>query len=140
MRQQSDPPCSDFVTGHMKRQRRKPSPAAGKLAIAMGVGSLSIAVLPSVSFGEKCRVAGPGLILLSWGLREVAGAKKWKQEPEGMHYARTAEERRESELSEKLEKCGSMSNVLALLTWILLPVAGLCLIAFGYLMLFHRPR
>lgn len=106
----------------------------------MGACSLSIAVLPSVSFGEKCRVAGPGLMLLSWGLREIVAAKKWKEEPEEMHYARTAEERRESEMSEKLEKSGSMSHVLALLTWILLPVAGLCLLAFGCLMLFHRPR
>jgi hypothetical protein len=106
----------------------------------MGVGSLSIAVFSSMDAGQKFRAASCGLMLLAWGLREVAAARRWKQEPEGMHYARTAEERRESEMSEKLEKSGSMSNVLALLTWILLPVVGLCLLAFGYLMLFHRPR
>ena len=128
------------MTEHVKRKRREPSPAAGKLAIAMGLGSLSITAFPSVSFGDKCRVLGPGLMLLSWGLKEVAAAKKWKQEPEEMHYGRTAAERRESEMSEKVEKLGSMSNVFVLLAWILFPVVGLCLLAFGYLMLFHRPR
>jgi len=70
---------------------------------------------------------------LSWGLKEMAAAKKWKQEPEDEHYATTPEEIRESVREEKMEKSGSMHNVLVLLVWIFLSLAVVGAIGVGYL-------
>lgn len=70
---------------------------------------------------------------LSWGLKELAAAKKWKQESEEEHYATTAEEIRESEQQEKLEKSGSMYNVIVLSAWIFIFLAIVGIIVVGYL-------
>ena len=40
----------------------------------------------------------------------------------------------------KPEKSSSMGNVFVLLTWVLLSVAAVLLLGFGYLMLFHHQR
>jgi len=44
----------------------------------------------------------------------------------------------QSESLEKLEKSGSMENVLVLLTWVLLFVAVVFIVCCGYLFLFHH--
>jgi hypothetical protein len=117
----------------MKRKKRQPDAAAGGLAITMGVGGLAIALFSSLSPGQRFGAAATGCMGLSWGLKEVAAARKWKQEPEAEHYATTAEEIRESVQEEKLEKSGSMHNVLVLLGWIVLLLAVVGGIAVGYL-------
>src|SRR5579859_3046057 len=96
----------------MKRKKRQPDAAAGGLAVAMGVGCFAIALFSSLSLGQRFGAAACGCAGLSWGLKEVAAAKKWKQEPEEEHYATTAEDIREAEQEEKMEKSGSMHNVL----------------------------
>lgn len=75
---------------------------------------------------------------LSWGLKDVAAAKKWEQEPEDEHYAKTAEERRESESHEKMEKSGAMQNAFILLGWVFLFIAAVAIFGLGYLFLFRR--
>lgn len=75
---------------------------------------------------------------LSWGLKELAAVKKWKQEPEEEHYAITPEEIRESEQEERMEKSGSMQNVFVLLGWVFLFLIVIGAIAVGYL--FWRRR
>jgi len=117
----------------MKRKRRQPVAAAGGLAVAMGVGCFAIALFSSLSPGQRFGAAASGCLGLSWGLKEVAAAKKWKQEPEEEHYATTAEEIRESEQEEKMEKSGSMHNVLILLAWVFLFLGGVGAVGVGYL-------
>jgi hypothetical protein len=107
----------------MKRKKRQPDAAAGRLAVAMGAGCFAIALLFSLSPGQRFGSATSGCLALSWGLKELAAAKRWKQEPEEKHYATTVEEIRESKQEEKMEKSGSMHNVLVLLVWIFLSLA-----------------
>jgi hypothetical protein len=117
----------------MKRKKRQPNVAAGSFAVAMGAGCFAIALVSSLSPGQRLRAAGSGCVGLSWGLKELVSAKKWKQEPEEEHYATTPEEIRESEREEKMEKSGSMHNVFVLLRWIFLFLAVIGAIAVGYL-------
>ena len=99
----------------------------------MGIGTFS-----SLSASSKYAAAASGVMGLSWGLKELAAAKKWKQEPEEAHYARTAEERREAETYEKLEKSGSMRNVAVMLGWVFLLVIAVAVIGVWYLFRFHH--
>jgi hypothetical protein len=117
----------------VKRKKRQPDAAAGGLAVAMGVGCFAIALFSSLSSGQRCGAATSGCLALSWGLKEVAAAKKWKQEPEDEHYATSAKDILESEREEKMEKSGSMHNVLVLLVWIFLFLAVVGAVGVGYL-------
>jgi hypothetical protein len=117
----------------MKMKKRRPNAAAGGLAVAMGAGSFTIALFSSLEPGRRFGAAATGCMALSWGLKEVAAAKRWKQEPEEAHFARTAEEIRESELEEKLGKRGSMHNVLVLLLWVFVLLSVIAAIGVGYL-------
>lgn len=117
----------------MKRKKRQPNAAAGGLAVAMGAGCFAMALFRSLEPGRRIGAAASGCMALSWGLREVAAAKKWKQGPEGAHYARTAKEIWESELEEKLGKSGSMHNEALLLLWIFLFLSVSAAIGVGYL-------
>jgi hypothetical protein len=122
----------------MKRKKREPNAAAGNFAIAIG-GSVTILTLfVAHDLGQKCRGMAAGLLGLSWGLKEVAAAKKWKQELEDKHYATTPEEIRESVQEEKMEKSGSMHNVLVLVGWIFLFLAVVGAVGVGYLFWMRR--
>jgi hypothetical protein len=124
----------------MKRKKREPEVAAGKLAIFMGIGCLSIAVFSSLSTGRRLSAVSTGLIVLSWGVKEVAAAKKWKHESENEHYASSVKDRLESEKYEKMEKSGSMKNVFLLLTLVLLPIAALFLLVFSIMLYFRHKQ
>jgi hypothetical protein len=117
----------------MKRKKRQPDATAGSFAIAIGGIVMILAIVIATNAGQKYRGMAAGLLSLSWGLKEVAAAKKWKQEPEDEHYATTPEEIRESVQEEKLEKSGSMHNVLVLLVWIFLCLAVVGAAGVGYL-------
>lgn len=122
----------------MKRKKRQPDAKAGGLAIAMGLVCFGIALFSSLSSGQRFGAAASGCMGLSWGLKELAAVKKWKQEPEEEHYAITPEEIRESEQEERMEKSGSMQNVFVLLGWVFLFLIVIGAIAVGYL--FWRRR
>lgn len=122
----------------VKRMKRRPEAGAGYFGVIGGAVCLGIGVLSSLSAAERLRDAACGLMALSWGLREVVAAKKWDKQPEQEHYARTAEERRESERYEKLEKSGSMQNVMVLFGWSLVLVVVVATVGLGCLFLFHR--
>jgi len=50
----------------------------GKFCIFAGCAMVTLAFfLPH--FGERCSAASGGFIGLSWGLKQVAAAKKWRQ-------------------------------------------------------------
>ena len=122
----------------MQKKKRQPDASAGRLAIAMGIGGFAIALFSSSSPGQRWRAAAIGCIALSWGLKEIVAAKKWKHEPENEHYAKTTEGRLESARYEKMEKSGSMRGVFELLGWILLFFAVVAIAGLGYLSLFHH--
>lgn len=75
-----------------------------------------------------------GCLGLSWGLKELAAAKRWRHEPETEHYAKTAEERRSAEQCEKIEKSGSIQSVFVLLVWSLV-IITVVVMGLGYLLL-----
>jgi hypothetical protein len=122
----------------MKRKKRKPEAAAGYFAIISGALCISIGMFSSLSRDQRYGGAATGLMGLAWGLKEVGAAKRWAQEPEEEHYAKTAEERRESERFEKMEKSGSMQNVFRMFGWVFLFIAVVAIIGLGYLFLFHH--
>jgi hypothetical protein len=122
----------------MKRKKRQPDATAGGLAVAMGLGGLAVALFSSLSPGQRCGAAASGCMGLSWGLKEIAAAKKWKQEPEDRHYATSAKDVLESEREEKLEKAGSMHNVFVLLARIFLFLAVVGAVGVGYLFWMRR--
>jgi hypothetical protein len=104
----------------------------------MGASCFAIALFSSLRPGQRYGAASTACMALSWGLRELAAAKKWKQEPEEAHYATTAQEIRDSEQAERLEKSGSMHNVLVLLSWIFLILFVAGAIGVGYLFWMKR--
>ncbi|HEY4417706.1 MAG TPA: hypothetical protein VGO57_18585 [Verrucomicrobiae bacterium] len=123
----------------MKRKKRQPNAAVGRLTIAMGASYFLIAVFSSLNSQQRFGAAACGCSALAWGLRELAAVKKWQQEPEDDHYATTAAEIRESVQEEKLEKSGSMHNVFVLLGWVFLFMAVAGAIVVGYLF-WTKPR
>jgi hypothetical protein len=124
----------------MKRMKRKPEAAAGYLALCMGMACLGIAAFSSLSPNRRLSSAVTALMALSWGVKEVAAARKWKCEPEEKHEATSIQDRLESERFEKMEKSGSMANVLNLLGWFVWSVAALSIVGLVYLMLFRHER
>jgi hypothetical protein len=122
----------------MKRMKRKPEAAAGYLAVCMGIACLGIASFSSLSPNRRLSSMVTALMALSWGVKEVVAARKWKCEPEEKHEATSIQERLESERFEKMEKSGSMANVLTLLGWFVWSVAALSVFGFVYLILFRH--
>jgi len=123
----------------MKKQIKRRDPGTGVFAMAFGGLALILAILSTNDLWQRLKLVAPGLMLLSWGSRYFAAAKKQeKQALDGKPHAISAEDRLESERLEKLEKIGSTHNVLVLLVWIFLFVAVVSIIGVGYLFLFHR--
>ena len=53
----------------------------GKFCIYAGCGTVALALFATrLDFGQRCSGAAAGFMGLSWGLIEVAAAKKWKQQ------------------------------------------------------------
>lgn len=73
----------------------------------------------------------------SWGSKELAAVKKWKQKLEDQRKAMSVEDRLESERLEKMEKSFSMSNLSVLLAWLVLAIAVLALLGLVFVTLFH---
>jgi hypothetical protein len=115
----------------MKRKRREPSIAAGIFSIVGG----AFCLFAFLTHGQGSRAAAIGIAGIPWGLAELARAKRWRHEPEDAHYATTPEEIRESESDEKLQKSGSMQNVLFLLGIFILIVAVAATAAASYMIL-----
>jgi uncharacterized membrane protein len=119
----------------MKRKRREPSAAAGIFSVVGGTVCLIGAVHVLLTHGQGFRAAAIGSTGIPWGLAELARAKRWRHEPEDAHYATTPKEIRESESDEKLQKSGSMQNVLFLLGIFIAIVAVAATAAAGYMIL-----
>ncbi|HEY2330060.1 MAG TPA: hypothetical protein VGI63_09645 [Verrucomicrobiae bacterium] len=103
-----------------KKKPKMPDEGLGKFCIIAGC---AMAILPFLlsqpSFSQKCSAAASGCFGLSWGLKEVAAAKKWKKK-----YG-------EPNLEEQMEikKSHSISNLLLLLMLLVLGIAALALLA-----------
>jgi len=133
----------------MKKKGRKPDAKAGVFGICFGVAALAMVIFyphnSGESAGTRYSLAGFSILLLAWGSGQIAAARKMEgQESEDAkvqdEHDVTSGYPPQSEGVEKLEKSGSMTNVLVLLTWILLAVAVLFLLGFGCLMLFRHER
>lgn len=128
----------------MKNWTRRPNPAAGAFAVIFGGICLILATFVASDPARRLSGAGFGLKLLGWGSSQIVAARRVSRESKDAkvqdEHAAAREYQPQDERLEELEKSGSMSNVLVLLTWVLLSIAALFLLAFGYLILFHRGR
>jgi hypothetical protein len=120
----------------MKKKRRKPDAKAGTLGVCFGVAGLAMALLfphnSGESPGSRYSLAGFSLILLGWGSRQIAAARK--MESRG---AEDASGKDEDQVADEYVS-GSMHNVFILFGWVLLFVAAVAVIGLGYLFLFHH--
>jgi len=66
----------------MRNKMGQPNAAMGYPVIAISGIVLILAICFSHDLGQKCRGMSVGLLGLSWGLKQVAAVRKWKQEPE----------------------------------------------------------
>jgi hypothetical protein len=114
----------------MKRKRQKrPDEGLGKFLI---IGGCAMVILPlsisGLDFGQRCSAAASGFMGLSWGLKEVAAAKKWKQE-----YG-------EPDLAERMEikKRHSVLNLPISLILLVSAIAALVFLGLLYLTRFIR--
>jgi hypothetical protein len=111
-----------------KKRQKRPDEGLGKFCtIAGGVMVILPLFLSRLDFGQRCSGAAAGFMGLSWGLQEVAAAKKWRQK-----YG-------EPDLVEQMEikKRHSISNLPILLAGLVLSIAVLALLGVAFVMLFH---
>lgn len=120
----------------MKQKNQEQIEMAAKFAVGLGVVCLILVIFVRADFGSKCRGAVAGLALLGWGSSQLALARKRGKNSESRQ-EQIQDERLEKQL-EKLDKSGSMQNVVVLLLWILLIALAVCVICVGYLVFSHR--
>jgi hypothetical protein len=112
-----------------KKRQKRPDEGLGKFCIAVGFVMLSLAsFVRRLDFGQRCSAAAAAFMGFSWGLKEVAAAKKWKQK-----YG-------EPNLAEQVEmkKRHSISNLAKLLAWLVLSIAAFAVPGIVFVMLFHH--
>jgi hypothetical protein len=125
----------------MKNKRPKmPDEGLGKFCIIAGCALIILPFLLSrLHIGQRLSAGAGSFMGLSWGLQQVAAAKKWKQE----YGEPTSEERME------IKKSHSISDLPILLAWLVLGILVLVLLAFVILLfiphyqgvqLIHRQR
>jgi hypothetical protein len=103
-----------------KERPKMPDEGLGKFCIVAGC---AMAVLPflfsRLDFGRQCSAAAAGFMGLSWGLKQVAAAKKWRQK----YGEPSLEEQTE------IKKSHSISNLPALLMLLVLGISALAILA-----------
>jgi hypothetical protein len=117
-----------------------PDEGLGKFCIIAGCALIILPFLLSrLHIGQRLSAGAGSFMGLSWGLQQVAAAKKWKQE----YGEPTSEERME------IKKGHSISDLPILLAWLVLGILVLVLLAFVILLfiphyqgvqLIHRQR
>lgn len=129
----------------MKKRTRKPDPAAGTFAVCLGgLGLVMVIFYPhqaSESSGTRYYLSAFSISLLGWGINEITAAKKQKHEPGGTGGSEEQEATNfglEDKRLEKLEKSGSLENVVVLLAWVFVLIVAVALIGCFYLFLFHH--
>jgi hypothetical protein len=117
-------PETSESSGVMQKKREKlPDEQMGKFFIVTGC----IMMILPFFIRQDYSAAGIGLMSLSWGLKEVAAAKKWKQE----YGEPTPKEQME------IKKNHSISNLPILLVWLILAIGALVILGLVYVELFH---
>jgi hypothetical protein len=84
--------------------------------------------VPRLDFGQRCSAAATAFMGLSWGLKEVAAAKKWKQEYGEPDLVEQAE----------MKKRNSILNLPPLLGLLVLSIGALVIVGIVYVILFHH--
>jgi hypothetical protein len=104
----------------MNKRPKMPDEGLGKFCIIAGGVLIILPLFMSwVHVGQRLSVGTGGFIGLSWGLQQVAAVKKWKQK----YGEPTPEEQME------IKKSHSISDLPMLLTWLVLVILALILLA-----------
>ena len=113
----------------MENKRPKiPDQAMGKFCIIAGCAMIIIPLFASrLDLGQRFSAAGIGFMGLSWGLKQVAGAKKWRQK----YGEPTPKEQKE------IKESHSVSDLPILLGWLALGIVVLAILASIYVHIFH---
>ena|ERR1017187_8083360 len=113
----------------MENKRPKmPDEGMGKFCIVAGWAMVIIPLFASrLDLGQRFSAAGIGFMGLSWGLKQVAAAKKWKQK-----YGEPSPEEQT-----EIKKSHSVSNLPILLGWLVLGIVVLALIGLIFASFFH---
>ena len=112
-----------------KKRPKMPDQGLGKFCIVFG-GAMTILpfLFSRLNFGRQCSAAAAGLMGLSWGLKQVAAAKKWRQK-----YGEPSFE----ELME-IKKSHSVSNLPVILLWFILAIAALACFSIFFMTLHEK--
>jgi hypothetical protein len=110
------------------KKPKLPDKGMGKFCIIAGCAMVILALFASrIDLGQRISAAGIGFMGLSWGLKQVAAAKKWSQE----YGEPSPEEQME------IKKSHSVSDLPILLGWLALGIVVLAILASIYVHLFH---
>jgi L-lactate permease len=111
-----------------KNGPKMPDEKLGKFFIFVGCAMMIVALFPSRSdLGPRLPAITGAFIGLSWGLQQVAGAKKWRQK-----YGEPSRE----ELAE-IKASHSVSNLPILLGYLVLGIIVLAVLGFIFVPIFH---
>ncbi len=107
-----------------KKRQKRPDEQLGKFFVIVGNIMVILPLFTSrLATGQRLSAAATGFMALSWGLKEVAAAKKWKQE-----YG-------EPTLAEQIEikKSHSVSNLPIILLWFILAIAAFAFLSIVFM-------
>ncbi len=116
----------------MQNKREKlPDEKLGKFCIIAGSIMVILPLfLSRMDWGQKFPALIGGFGGLSWGLKQMAAAKKWRQK-----YGEPS-----IEDQTEVKKSHSVSNLPILLIWLMLSIAALLLLGFVFVLIFHHEQ
>jgi hypothetical protein len=110
------------------KKPKLPDQAMGKFYIVAGCAMVIIPIFASrMDMGQRISAAGMGFMGLSWGLKQVAAAKKWRQE----YGEPSPEEQME------IKQSHSVSNLPILLGYLVLGIVLLAFAGLVFVSIFH---
>jgi len=111
-----------------KKKSKLPDEGLGKFCIIAGCAMVILPLfLSRLDIGQRFSAAAGGFMGLSWGLKQVAAAKKWRQK-----YGEPSPEQQM-----EIKKSHSVSNLPILLGWLVLGIVVLALLGLIFVSFFH---
>ena len=126
----------------MQKKPRKPDSTAGVFAVGLGAFCLLLVIFASAPPSRKFYATAAGVSLLGWGIAQISQAKtseRRQAEAAARQDPNDPTDEHDCE-PDKLEKSGSMSNVLRLLVWIGFGFAAMFAVGLGYFTLLHHGK
>lgn len=113
------------------KKPKLPDAGMGKFCIFAGCAMVILPLFASkMDLGQRISAAGVGFMGLSWGLKQIATAKKWRQE----YGEPTSEEQME------IKQSHSISNLPILLGYLILGIVLLAFAGLVFVSIFHHQR